>query len=264
MASDCTTEYTLYSSPFSLYSMMARHTIQLGPTTQDAKSPPKIDLVFINHRKNEALKQDYLLKVNPKGQVPSMTGASLKKSLNDSRSISLFLAENHYPAMLPPQHGAIIRGLLERLHAVPGPSFSNKNPTVEMKQHNPSPAEEILKRDGARGQSSIPAIVAQAHADLHAIFAEIVEHRKESEAFGNPAAWTFGDQVGPTVLDSHLLPFVLRCMEAGYESLIPEELRHWAVHKSQSPTWFKVMRGRPTQWHPSMGPVEDMQDMMVL
>jgi Glutathione S-transferase, N-terminal domain len=138
-------EYTLYSSPFSLYSMMARHTIQLGPTTHGAKPPKNITLTLINHRKNLNLKEDYL-KINPKGQVPSMTGNVLEQPLTSSHAISLYLAENHYPAMLPAEHEAVIRDLLERLHAVPGPSFSNKNPTPEMTKHNPSPVEEILKR----------------------------------------------------------------------------------------------------------------------
>ena len=139
-------EYTLYSSPFSLYSMMARHTIQLGPTTRDAKPPKKISLHFINHKKNENLKEDYL-KVNPKGQVPALTGNVLQQPLLDSISISLYMAESHYPAMLPSEHASVIRDLMGRIHGIYGLSFSNKNPTTEMTQRNPSPVEDLLKRD---------------------------------------------------------------------------------------------------------------------
>lgn len=139
-------EYTLYSSPFSLYSMMARHTVQLGPTTHDARPPRMITLSFVNHRKNETLEEDYLLRVNPKGQVPALTGNILQQPLTDSCSISLYLAEKHYPAMLPAERAAVIRDLLERIHAIYGLSFSNKNPTAEMIQHNPSPVEDILKK----------------------------------------------------------------------------------------------------------------------
>ena len=138
--------YKLYSSPFSLYSMMARHTIHLGPTTANAKPPKEITLGFIHHKGGENLKEEYLRFVNPKGQVPSMTGNVLKETLTDSISITLYLAENHYPAMLPAEHAAEIRDLLTRLHAVYGLSISNKNPTPEMTVRNPSPVEKILQR----------------------------------------------------------------------------------------------------------------------
>lgn len=138
-------EYTLYSSPFSLYSMMARHTIQLGRASNSARPPKSINLHFINHRKDKNLEEEYL-KVNPKGQVPAMTGNVLEHPLTDSISISLYLAENHYPALLPPEHAAVIKDLLQRFHSIIGLSFSNPKPTAEMKEYNPSPVEGLLKR----------------------------------------------------------------------------------------------------------------------
>lgn len=141
-------EYTLYSAPFSLYSMMARHTIQLGRTTHNARPPKRITLSFVNRSrgKEDNLSEDYLIKVNPKGQVPAMTGNVLKQPLTDSISISLYLAENHYPALLPAKHAAVIKDLLQRFHSIYGLSFGNKNPTPEMVKHNPSPVEDLLKR----------------------------------------------------------------------------------------------------------------------
>ncbi|KAF4968674.1 hypothetical protein FSARC_3960 [Fusarium sarcochroum] len=275
-------EYTLYSSPFSLYSMMARHTVQLGPTTADAKPPKKISLHFINHKANENLHEDYLVNINPKGQVPAMTGNALEQTLTDSRSISLHLAEKHYPAMLPEEYEIVIRDLFDRLHAIYGLSISNKNPTKEMREHNPSPVEDILKRtdispeyrkaleaklsfhDKHNGVAFQPTIVAKNRADLQTLFEEVVDRRRQSGAYGNDDDWTFGPQVGPTILDSHLLPLVLRCIEVGSTELVPSELRRWAEMKAKSPAWQKVMHGRPTQHHPSMGPVADMHDMMSL
>ncbi|WZH49434.1 hypothetical protein QYS62_010635 [Fusarium acuminatum] len=195
-------EYTLYSSPFSLYSMMARHTVQLGPTTHNAMPPKSITLSFVNHKAHENLNEEYL-KINPKGQVPAMTGNLLDHTLTDSYSISLHLAEKHYPAMLGGPHEDVVRGLFERLHAV-------KSGTIDQDDE-----------------------------------------------------WTFGAEVGPTILDSHILPFALRCMEVG-NGLVPPELQRWAKAKEKSPLWYKVMRGRPTTYHPSMGPVAEMQDMMTL
>lgn len=139
-------EYTLYSSPFSLYSMMVRHTILLGPTTHDAKPPKNIVLHFVNRDKNENLDEYYLVRVNPKGQVPAMTGNVLEKPLTDSYFISSYLAEKHYPSMLPKEHAVVIKNLMERFHSVYGLSFSNKKPTSQMVDHNPSPVEDILKQ----------------------------------------------------------------------------------------------------------------------
>ena len=139
-------QFTLYSSPFSLYSMMVRHTIYLGTTTTGATSPGTIALSFINTRKDHNLSEHYLLRVNPKGQIPALTGNGLDQPLVGSPSISLYLAEEYYPAMLPAGSAAIIKDLLQRVHAVHGPSFSNKNPTAEMMRHSPSPAENILSK----------------------------------------------------------------------------------------------------------------------
>lgn len=138
-------EYTLYSSPFSLYSMMARHTIQLGRMSSNARPPKSIKLHLVNHGKGKNLEEEYL-KVNPKGQVPTMTGNVLTQPLTDSMSISLYLAENHYPALLPVEQAAVIKYLLKRFHSICGPSFSNPSPTAEMKKYNPSPVEDLLKR----------------------------------------------------------------------------------------------------------------------
>ncbi|KAJ5692302.1 hypothetical protein N7462_001725 [Penicillium macrosclerotiorum] len=282
MAESQKAQYTIYSSPFSLYSMMARHTLQLGPATHGARPPQNITLSFVNHRKNENLREEYLLKVNPKGQVPAMTGNVLERPLTDSLSISIYMAEKHYPAMLPVQHAAVIKDLLRRLHAVRGPAFSNKNPTTDMMKHNPSPAVDILKRTDLSpeyrtalnfkveyhnknyGIAFQPAIITKVHTDLRDIFHEIIEHRRKNGASDTEGDWTFGALVGPTVLDSHLLPLVLRCIEAGNADIVPQELQVWADVNVKSPAWQKVMHGRPTVWDPSMGPVEEMQDMMFL
>ncbi|KAI1341352.1 hypothetical protein F5Y15DRAFT_375812 [Xylariaceae sp. FL0016] len=283
MANTGEAEYTLYSSPFSLYSMMARHTVQLGPATNGARPPRNIALRFVNHKQNENLGEEYLVKVNPKGQVPAMTGKVLDAPLSSSISISLYLAERHYPAMLPPAHAGAIRDLMDRIHAIYGLSFSNKNPTAEMTRYNPSPVEAILERgdlspeyraaleaklkfhNEGNAKAFHPDIVSRARAELQAIFAEIVEHRRQSGAHDDDdAEWTFGAQVGPTVLDSHLLPLVLRCVEVGNGELVPRELRRWAEARAKGPSWLKVMRGRPTVWNASMGPVEGMEDMMSL
>ncbi|RGP79781.1 hypothetical protein FLONG3_2094 [Fusarium longipes] len=275
-------EYTLYSSPFSLYSMMARHTVQLGPTSQNAMPPKSITLFFINHKANENLNEEYLIKINPKGQVPAMTGNFLDQPLTDSRSISLHLAEKHYPSMLPETHSGVIIDLFERLHSICGPSISNKNPTPEMTKYNPSPVEGILARpdispeyrsalerklafhNEQNGIAFQPDVVAKNCADLKAIFENVVKLRQENGTIGKGDEWTFGSEIGPTILDSHLVPFILRCIEAGNAELVPTELQTWAKTKEKSTSWQRVMHGRPTTYHPSMGPVAEMKEMMSL
>lgn len=274
-------EYTLYSAPFSLYSMMARHTVQLGRASSNAKPPKSITLHFVHHLKGENISEEYL-KVNPKGQVPAMTGNVLKQPLTDSISISLYLAENHYPALLPAEHATVIKDLLQRFHSIYGLSFSNPKPTEEMKQYNPSPVEDLLKRTDItqehrkllenklkfhnenNAKAFHPDVVAKAHADLQKLFSEVVEHRKQSGAFGKPNEWTFGPEIGPTVLDSHFLPLVLRCVEVGSADLVPEELQRWSEAMAKCPSWLKTMHGKPTRYNPSMGPIEDMKEMMSL
>lgn len=109
-----------------------------------------------------------------------------------------------------------------------------------------------------------PDVVARAKANLRAIFDEVTEHRRISGAYDkvSPPEWTFGNEVGPTALDSHLLPLVLRCLDAGNGHLVTIDLRRWAAAMAESPVWQKVMHGRPTKWDASMGDVEHMQEFM--
>lgn len=114
-----------------------------------------------------------------------------------------------------------------------------------------------------------PAVVSKARADLRAILEEVAEHRRQGGAScsddDEEEEWIFGADVGPTALDSHLLPLVLRLVECGNAELVPRGLRRWAAGAAAgSPSWRRVMRGRPTRYDPSMGPVEDMEEMMSL
>ncbi|KAF6520540.1 hypothetical protein HZS61_014798 [Fusarium oxysporum f. sp. conglutinans] len=151
-----------------------------------------------------------------------------------------------------------------------------------MTQRNPSPVEKILQRTDISPQYRAalevklafhnqhnaiafqPGVVAKHRADLKAIFEEVVEHRRQSGSYEDYDEWTFGSDIGPTILDSHLLPFTLRCMEVGNDDLVPLELQRWAKVKEKSPSWQKVMHGKPTTYHPSMGPVAEMSEMMTL
>lgn len=62
--------YILHVFPFSLYSIMARFTYVLARSTE---SPASNDIVFenklVNLHHDENIAEDYLVQVNPKGQV---------------------------------------------------------------------------------------------------------------------------------------------------------------------------------------------------
>lgn len=106
--------------------------------------------------------------------------------------------------------------------------------------------------------------MAKAHNDLRDIFAEIIEVRKLIGIDQPETEWIFGSEIGPTALDSHSLPLVLRCMDAGNAELVPDELQHWAKSMEKTSTWQKVMHGKPTLWNASMGPIGEMSEMMSL
>lgn len=141
--------YTLYIFPFSLYSIMARFTIALGRAYQGestARSPPKISLKLLNLHRDENLEEDFLLHINPKGQVPVLISEG-RETLTDSLDISYFFCREYFPKMLPKPHEQKIRELLSKLHAIQGMSVSvnqdkiTEQRAVEMKDPK---LEELL------------------------------------------------------------------------------------------------------------------------
>ena len=63
--------FTLYMFPFSLYSIMSRFTYVLGKTFLDNYSPDSfhLDLKLVNLHRDGNISEEYLTKVNSKGQV---------------------------------------------------------------------------------------------------------------------------------------------------------------------------------------------------
>lgn len=62
--------YTLHMFPFSLYSIMVMYTYVLG---RDSEQSPATSILLsrrlVNLHRDENIKQDYLLTINPKGLV---------------------------------------------------------------------------------------------------------------------------------------------------------------------------------------------------
>jgi hypothetical protein len=62
--------YALHNQPFSLFSMMVRFTYVLGRSSADSTTAGvHIEYRLVDHHRNENLSEDYLININPKGQV---------------------------------------------------------------------------------------------------------------------------------------------------------------------------------------------------
>lgn len=62
--------YTLHNQPFSLFSIMVRFTYVLGRSSADNTTDGvRIEYKLVDHHRYENLGENYLININPKGQV---------------------------------------------------------------------------------------------------------------------------------------------------------------------------------------------------
>lgn len=94
------------------------------------------------------------------------------------------------------------------------------------------------------------ARVTEAEQQTRDLFQNVMK------VYSSQAEWIFGQT--PTVLDGHLVPFIVRLLDCQREDLIPEDLQTYAKRRAASPQWDLVMHGRPTMWNVSLGHVSDM------
>lgn len=64
--------------------------------------------------------------------------------------------------------------------------------------------------------------------------------------FGGSGSWIFGEEVGPTALDAHIITFIARLYDADRKRLVPERLQRYGERAMQRREWQSVMDGRPT------------------
>lgn len=84
---------------------------------------------------------------------------------------------------------------------------------------------------------------------------------QEYRLYHDESPWLFGGEVGPTVLDGHVVPFIKRLVEAGRAKLVPNELSQYARHITTLPQWLEVTHGRRTMWELSYGHVHLLADI---
>lgn len=140
------TSYTLHMFPFSLYSLMAKFTWVLGRSTApDARVD--VAMMLVNLHRDENVSEAYLVGINPKGQVPALTGGELARPLTDSLDISYFFCKDHFPALLPAAHESTIANLLGQLHAIRALSLSVPQASRQDREVPCPRVDELLASD---------------------------------------------------------------------------------------------------------------------
>ncbi|KAE8381938.1 hypothetical protein BDV26DRAFT_288914 [Aspergillus bertholletiae] len=252
----------LYLFPFSLSSIMVQFTIAVALQNKFSSSREltKIKYLLVNLHRNENLGEDYLLRVNPKGKVPALTAKSIPAPLTDSLSISYWVCEQQ-PSLIPETHRTTIQRLLSQLHRIQ--TDNNPNPVVDdlLARNDISPQYRRAleyKRDCDRKQiePNLDNKTEEGMTDqARRLFSEVVvEYRK----FSHGGMWIFGDKTGPTVLDTHVVVFIVRLIDIHLEDLVPRQLQTYAKAIMELPEWKTVMRGMPTIWNPSLGPIDQL------
>jgi hypothetical protein len=80
----------------------------------------------------------------------------------------------------------------------------------------------------------------------------------EYEKFNHGGIWIFGDDTGPTVLDTHIVPFIVRLIDIHLKELVPSQMLTYAKSIMGLSEWNEVMQGRPTVWNSSLGSVDQL------
>ncbi|POS70335.1 hypothetical protein DHEL01_v211268 [Diaporthe helianthi] len=276
--------YTLHNYPFSLFSIMVRFTYVLGRSSADpATSGVHIDYQLVDINRQENLGEDYLININPKGQVPALTGPKLPAPLTDSVDISYWLC-GHYPKLLPPGIEPTIRDLFTKLHdihiyslcvrpesvppewrtsgippttvdALLGKPDSEVSPAYRRALEKKREFQVTTKKDALK-----PEQVEQAEKQARDFLSGVLSIYK---SHGVDSVWLFGPDVGPTILDAHTVPFIARMVDekVNRSSLVPAELQEYASRVMARPEWDAVMHGRPTVYDASMGPVRELDPL---
>ncbi|KAL4883542.1 hypothetical protein BJY04DRAFT_206436 [Aspergillus karnatakaensis] len=255
----------LYIYPFSIQSIVVQFTIvfALRGKSRPTRELSSLGYRLVNIERNENLREWYLLNVNPLGRVPTLTSKSFPSPLTDSLGIVYWICDQ-YPALLPKEHQTEICRLLSELNDhLDG--LSSPNPAVEdfLTSHDITPAHRQAleyKRDRHRKQREIASMnLSDGYSmtkQTTAFLTEIVQLR---DKYSKGGTWIFGNAIGPTVLDAHVVPFIARLRDISLEELVPEQLARYADRILASSEWKEVMGQRATVWDPSMGPIDELR-----
>ncbi|KAJ6780566.1 hypothetical protein PWT90_10657 [Aphanocladium album] len=261
-------EYTLHCFTFSLYSLMVRFALGLGRQVND-ENAPRVQLKFVNLQAHENLSEDYLTKVNSKGQVPSLTSSLLPSPLSDSQQIAKWLCEKQ-PELVPATRKETIDRLMEKLYSfhfkalnIPPEAAANgipnvaaamlENATISEKHRRALEIKSIF-HDTLHSRTIESEHIAQVEAHVSAFMIELAGIIEENKVTDSP--WIFGQQ--PTILDAYASALIIRLLDTNRLDLLPTTVQTYGKAVQQSVEWNKVTHDRPTVYNASMGPVAEL------
>ncbi|TQV93064.1 hypothetical protein V2A60_003624 [Cordyceps javanica] len=267
-SSDSEGDYTLHYFPFSLYSLMVRFALGLGRQL-NSENAPRVQLKFVNLQAQENLGEEYLTKVNSKGQVPSLTSTLLASGLSDSQQIAKWLCEKQ-PELVPAAHKETIDKLMEKMYSfhfkalnIPPEAAANGIPNVAAAMLEDSSISEKHRRaleiksifhDTLHSRTIEADHIAQVETHVSGFMAELAEMIEEHKTEGS--RWIFGQQ--PTILDAYASALMIRLLDNKRQELLPAGVQEYAKAVQASDEWNQITHGRPTVYDASMGPAADL------
>ncbi|KAI9904054.1 hypothetical protein N3K66_000583 [Trichothecium roseum] len=260
--------FTLHYFPFSLYSLMARFGFVLGEELNPATAP-RVEIRFVDRQNTENLSEDYLVNVNPKGSVPSLTSPSLPSALTDSRDISTWLCDKQ-PELLPEEHKENIVRLVDMLYdfhamalmispddrkdGIPNQAAALlENPDLT-EPHRRALEIKSIYHDTFHSHTLDSDNIAEVESKCVAFLDGIATLLQEREGGGD---WLFGNR--PTILDAHAFPFIRRLMDRNRLDLVTQDaVKAYAEGITKSKEWQRVSHGRRTLYDASYGPAREL------
>lgn len=86
--------------------------------------------------------------------------------------------------------------------------------------------------------------MSKAKAQAKELFEDLVALQKRHKSNSHDKEpWLFGASSGPTVLDAHAAAYIARLLDAGNETLVPQELVSFALRIKELPSWQEVTKG---------------------
>ncbi|MCJ1357372.1 MAG: hypothetical protein MMC33_007368 [Icmadophila ericetorum] len=256
-------QYTLYYFQWSLFSTVARYTIALRGEPSSPALAMNIEEKVIDLYKAENISEWYLVNINPKGQVPALASPKLPSPITETLDITYLLSES-YPRLLPSVHRETIKSLLSELNSISAFALSfeppknqaegSPNPKIDQYLAQPDISDtwrkalefkrEFHAKTLLRGLDEEP--VQRAKSQAKEYFKKVLE---QYTLYNKGGAWIFGDEIGPTALDAHVITWTVRIVEAGNAGLIPDEIQRYAERATQAAEWQSIKMGRPTKFN---------------
>jgi len=119
----------------------------------------------------------------------------------------------------------------------------------------------VCRHNATLGVALRPENIRDAKEKAQSLLADVLATRKQFGGGNGSGTWIFGDDVGPTVLDGHIVPFVARMVDVEREDLVPAELLEATKKAMERPEWLQVMHGRRTWYDRSYGPVSSLKEV---